>query len=307
MTEMTDAKLSFPQLVDATMIREFRSCPKKFSLSFMHNLTIGESTHLVAGKAFATGLEVARQSYYDEKNAWDKAQFDGYNALIEAYGDHDPPDHGSASNKTLPRMTGALEYYFTQFPLPTDTLQPVIQHGKAAIEYTFAIPIPGTAHPVTGDPILYGGRFDLLGYIGDDPSTVFVVDEKTTSQLGASWSRQWDMRSQFTGYCWAAKQSGHNVAGALIRGVSILKTKYDHAQAVVYRPDYMIDQWLFQLKRDIIAMQRCWEEGYWDYNLDDTCSSYGGCLFTPLCSSVEPERWMSQYTERNWDPLHKGV
>ena len=58
---------------------------------------------------------------------------------------------------------------------------------------------------------------------------------KRQRQLGDSWARQWELRGQFTGYCWAAREAGIDVNGVLVRGVSILKTKYGSAQAITNR------------------------------------------------------------------------
>ena len=135
---------------------------------------------------------------------------------------------------------------------------------------------------------------------------VYIYDEKTTSQLGASWSKQWEMRSQFTGYCWAAKQFGIDAAGVIIRGVSILKTKYDTQQAITYRTPYEVDRWVDQTCRDIERMIVAWKQGHWDYNLDHACAEYGGCSLVPVCKSSSPEDWLGMYFQKRvWDPLLK--
>ena len=142
--------------------------------------------------------------------------------------------------------------------------------------------------------------------IADAYGGVYIYDEKTTSSLGQSWSKQWEMRSQFTGYCWAAQQYNLNPTGVVVRGVSILKTKYDTMEVISYRSPYEIDRWLGQVVRDIQRMIRCWEDGYWDYNLDHACSEYGGCAFTSVCKSSDPEAWLPTYfVKRVWDPLLK--
>jgi hypothetical protein len=198
-------------------------------------------------------------------------------------------------------MLGALEFYFEQYPLESDPFQPhEWSPGQRAIEFTFAVPLPFD-HPVTGEPLIYTGRSDMIAEMG---GALYIEDDKTASQLGASWSSQWDMRSQFTGYSWAARQSGLEIAGILIRGVSILKTKYDTQQAITYRPQWMIDRWLGQVLRDLTRMESMWEEDYFDYNLDESCNGYSGCLFRRVCLSQEPDVWLrADYQRRKWDPL----
>ncbi len=292
----------FPMAFDSTMIATFRSCPHKYWREyFQHWKRIEESPDLVAGKAFANGLEAARNAFFRDgiKDPTECIGL-GIQALLREWGTYEPPvDHV----KSLDRMCGALDEYFQHYGFATDHLQPLVQDGKPAVEFSFALPIPGTEHPTTGEPILYTGRFDMLGLFN---GALFVVDEKTTKQLGASWYKNWTLRSQFTGYCWAAKQYAYPVAGAIVRGISILKTKYGHAESIQYRPDWFIDQWLVQLRRDIKRMIACWEEGYWDLNLDNACTHYGGCVFQDVCSNPNPENVLKEYFQKRiWDPMER--
>ncbi len=125
------------------------------------------------------------------------------------------------------------------------------------------------------------------------------------SQLGPTWSAKWRLRAQLTGYYWAAKQFGYPVQGVIVRGICILKRDITHQMVIEQRPNWDLDRWLAQLIRDAKRMIRCWEEDYWDYNLDDTCNSYGGCPYTTLCTSPNPEQWeATHYTKSVWSPLH---
>lgn len=289
----------FPHTIDSTMLATFRSCPQKFFRQYVqHWKPKAESVHLVAGGAFAKGIEVARKAFFEEGASHLTAQSAGLKALIEHYGDFEcPPD----SAKSLHRTAGALEFYFEQYPFNQDGMDPVtFPDGRRGIEFSFAEPLP-FSHPVTGDPILYTGRSDMVANFAGG---VYVVDEKTTSSLGASWPRQWEMRAQFTGYLWALRQTGVEPAGAIVRGVSILKTKYDTMQAITYRSSYEIERWQEQTCRDLARMQRMWEEGWWDYALDHACAEYGGCSMTQVCKSSDPETWLPSYFEKRvWDPL----
>lgn len=291
----------FPQVVDASMLTAFRSCPQKaFRMYIEHWKPQGESVHLVAGKAFARGLEVSRRSFYEEGFSEEDSVARGVHGLLLAYGDFETPE-GSA--KGADRMAGALEFYFSHYPLPTDAAKPLtLASGRSAIEFSFAQPLP-YLHPVSGDPIIYAGRSDMICTFADG---VYIEDDKTASQLGASWSKQWDLRSQFTGYCWAAERAGIHVDGVLVRGVSILKTKYDTLQSITYRADWERERWLNQVMCDLRRMENCWQDDYWDFNLDHACSEYGGCPLTTVCKSENPATWLPMYFERKkWDPLSR--
>lgn len=293
----------FPTVIDSSLIAAFRSCPYKAKLEFFeHWKPKAPSVHLHAGGAFARGIEVARRSFYEQGKSPDASITDGCLALTEFYGNFDCP---ADSPKSSLRMMGALEYTLTvAFPLADDPAQPLtFPGGSRGIEFNFVEPLE-SAHPESVDPLLYCGRFDQIVHFSGQ---AFGEDDKTTSQLGASWSRQWDLRSQFTAYCWGAKQAKIHLEGFLVRGTSILKTKYDHAQAITYRPQWMVDQWYEQLiSRDLPLMKRMWEQDDWSMNLDHACTEYGGCVFRQVCLSRPSERiqWLeSGFERRRWDPV----
>lgn len=292
----------FPSVIDSSMIATFRACPRKWELEYLrHYKPRTESVHLHAGKAFARGLEVARETFWVHGKPPEVSIAHGVTALLEAYGSFECPED---SAKSATRMAGALEYYFFAFPLQDEAAPPAIlpASGRRAIEFSFLEPLESD-HPETGDPLMYSGRFDqICSYAGG----LFGEDDKTTSQLGASWPKQWDLRSQFTGYTWGAARGGLPLSGFLVRGVSILKSKYDHAQAITYRPQWMIDRWYKQVLHDLDRMKSMWLAGEFDYNLDHSCAEYGGCVFRKVCLSQEPEPWLKQdFERRRWDPVSR--
>lgn len=303
---------TFPEVIDNTIRSSFVVCPQQFLRAHCQGLRPKGATnvHLHAGGAFAKGLEVTRHAFYGPQHADSiQAEYFGRMALAKAYGDFECPEHNA--NKSLPTLERAFESYFMEYPLESDRIKPFqTANGEPAVEFTFAVSIPGTRHPVTGDPLLYAGRFDMLGLYNEQ---LFAVDEKTAGSLGDQWRRQWDLDSQFTGYCWAAQQYGYKVAGAIVRGVGLLKTKITHAEAIVYRPQWMIDRWLHQLIRDCKRMCNTWkafqtsnDEGEFDFAIDKrACDAYSGCSFKPLCSTPEPHNWLSNYEVDKWNPLEK--
>jgi len=293
----------FPEAVDSTLLAAFRACPQKaFRTYFQHWKLKTESVHLRAGKAFASGLEEARKGFYEQGRAKADAEAAGLSKLLEVYGDFEcPPD----SAKSAERTAGALEYYFAAYPLDEDQATPhIMPSGKRGIEFSFSEPL-SVKHPVTGNPLIYTGRADM---IVDFAGGLYVHDDKTTSSLGASWAKQWDMRSQFTAYTWAAKFGALKlpINGVLVRGVSILKTKYDTQQAVADRSDWEIERWLTQTCMDLERMKLQWEQMWWDYNLDHSCADYGGCPLLRVCKSPDPESWLvMDFEQRVWDPLSR--
>lgn len=299
--------IEFPEIIDSTMIASWKACEQKYLREYLQHYKSKEpSVHLHAGAAYAHGLEIARRSFYELSAEKARAEAEGLRALMTHYGDFSCPP---ASAKSLDRMIGALEFYFDRYPLDGDSAQPlVLANGRRAVEFSFAIPL-NFKHPVTGNPILYVGRCDMIvNFAGG----IYTLDDKTTSSLGASWSNQWTMRSQFMGYTWAARQAGIDAIGTIVRGVSILKTKYDTAQALVNFSPLLLERWESELYRFLGALQTKWEsirllgsaEVEFSFNLSESCTSYGGCPFVRVCSSPEPEAWLEMgFQKRIWNPL----
>ena len=289
----------FPTVIDSTLMAGFKSCPRKAELEFLqHWKPQNQSVHLHAGAAYASGIEAGRIAYYIEGKDEDTSVATAIAECLRSYGDFQCP---ADSAKSADRTAGALEYYFSQYRLGEDKAIPLsLPGGKSGIEFNFLEPL-GLTHPETGDPLLYSGRMDMMcAYEG----MKLGEDDKTASQLGASWPRQWDLRSQFTGYVWGAGRAGIKLDGFLVRGVSILKTKYDTLQAITYRPQWMIDRWYEQLLRDLKRMIQSWESGYFDYNLDHACAEYGGCPFRSVCQMRDSSSLLhQQFERRRWDPV----
>jgi len=292
----------FPEVIDSSILADFKACPWKCKLSYIDQWKPrGKNTHLHAGGAFARGLEVARRGFYEQGLSAEDCEALGVQALLQFYGDHVPPDYGSAANKTALRMAGALEYYFAQYPLNHQTAYPIIMPGGVrGIEFSFANPLP-INHPDTGQPLMYCGRADgIFQYSGGN----YIFDDKTASQLGATWAKQWKLRSQFSGYCWAAQQSGIKVDGVLVRGVSILKGGYGTLEDMSFRSEYLLRTWYEETLDWIDKMLHCYKTGRWQHTFDHACSDFGGCGFQDSCDMEDQVSWLERSHERkHWDPV----
>lgn len=296
---------AFPLFVDNSAISSFKKCPTDWYYSSLRAIApVGGNIHLHFGGAYAAGLEGGRKAFYDEGLSEEASVLRALDDATRFWGNFVPPE---GSPKTYDRLLLALIEYFSEYPMDRDIIKPHrLATGSSAVEFTFSIPLPNVRHPTTGDPLLYSGRFDMLA---ERESVLFVEDDKTASQLGTQWSRNWLLDSQFTGYCWAARAFGYPVAGAVIRGLSILKTGFGHAQSIVYRPDWQIERWLVSTEHTVRLMIEYWRQGFFPLTLDKhACNSYGGCGYSRLCESPNPEGWVDQYYEpRIWNPLAKGA
>lgn len=299
-------KPPFPTLIDSTIRKDIDACGMLANWAHVQHLRPkGRNVHLVFGSCYAKGLEIFRKSFYGEGLEFKECLAKSAKAVILEWGDFVPPESGSGSQKTLDACLDALLSYFIEWPPDTDAVKPHMIDGKPSVEWSFALPIPGLLHPETGEPILYAGRFDMLAQYGGG-SALFVEDDKTATSLGSHWQNQWKLASQMTGYVWAAKEYGFNIQGVIIRGAAILKRNITFAMTIEQRPQWMLDRWLIQLKRDVRKFILMWETNEYDYSIDTACSNYGGCKYLTLCTSEDPKPWIGQYyEEHHWDPLKR--
>jgi hypothetical protein len=321
--------MTFPNDIDNTMRQSFVVCPEQFRRAHIQHLGPQvPSVHLHFGGCMAKGLEVARRWYYSEPTGAASYIRMGQEAAVHEWADFDPP---GGSYKTLDTLAESIRYYFETWPLDADTTPPNIgADGKPEVEWWFRLPIPGVTHPDHGGPIYAVGRSDFIPNMG---GLLGIADDKSASSLGASWAKQWELDSQFSQYAWARREQGHAVEYILVRGISILKPKwteivdpagtetnkkgqpirreynraesFGHAQALVYRPQWMVDRWLAQLQRDVKRMVSAYVNDEWDFALHKgACEAYGGCTFRSLCTTQDPERWVPvNFVERVWNPL----
>lgn len=321
-----DSSIQLPLHFDSTMRSCFASCPQKFYLEFVRGFRPkGLSIDLHAGACFASALEVVYQEVHLKKATLADALITAHAAFLQQWGNFEIPEWKRTA-KTMDRMWEVVEDYFSAYSPLTDHVQPYFAaDGKPTFEYTFAIPLEPAGviqydddgsqlpdhpkyggfplHP-SGSPFLYCGRFDMLGNISGRP---VVRDEKTTgSSIGDRWAEQWDLRGQFLGYLWACKECGLDVNEVVVRGVGIQKTQIRQIEAVKSYSEHLIGKWKEQLRRDLWRVRRCWDEGYWDYNFADACTSYGSCVFTRVCQSATPESWLNEFEVKHWNPLNKN-
>jgi hypothetical protein len=292
----------FPIAIDNTMRRSFSLCERKFYWSHVLH-RVKPSIHLIAGAAVAAGNEAFRRSWYTGGD-WNTAFGAGLIAMhisyIEGLEEHQCPEPASDAPKGVIWLRQAFEGYWNEWHPDTETLHPMQTEDGPMVEWTFAVPIPGTSHPATKEPILYCGRVDVLA---EKDGCIWIIDDKTAGAIDSKYAMKWRIDSQPTGYWWAAQQCGYNVAGAWIRAVSPLARSVRTANIPITRNPYQIQQWLRQIREDIGRMKWCWLNNRWGFELGDACGTYGGCEYIPVCESSQPEAWLQDFTLRHWNPL----
>lgn len=282
------------------MVTAAKACQEKFRNEYVLRLApLAVSPDLHGGGAIAHGLEHFRRAYYGGKLSFDESHDLMTRAFIRFWGDYEPP---AKHKKTFINMYCALDSYLKKYPPDMDRIQPYMTASGPAVEYTFAVPL-SILHPDTNLPIIYAGRFDM---IGEYAKGLWIVDEKTTGGFGQNWSAQWAMRSQFLGYTWACRLYDYpELQGAIVRGIAILVGEFRFQEAIVPLPQWQVERWYENMLRTVQSMVDAYTSGVWNMDYADACNSYGGCNYNMLCTSPNPEQWYSEFTERLWNPLAK--
>ena len=313
--------MQFPAVLDATMFKSYKRCPRQFFHAHVEGKRLGgedESVHLLAGRAFAKGLEAARGWFYSKSNdttdSFHAIEM-GLQALIDCYGPDRP-----AEAKNLSRLEEAFRAYFVRWPLSIDSgIVPELD----GVESSFTFPIPGLAHPDTGEPMLYAGRRDMVGIDKDNVNpfdecaeSLWMVDEKTGGYIKEGWQYAYELDWQFLGYMYHERFIlKRPVEGVVIRKINLVRkvfdAKGDLAQARITFSDEVLKDWYHQMTETALEIEATYRlrrtNGNFHPNtfpqvFGDACNAFGrGCDFKPLCRHTTPP----QYKIHRWDP--RGV
>src|SRR5262245_15320899 len=136
--------ISFPPQIDSSTLSTWRSCRKKFFWSSISSLyPLGKSVHLIAGGAFAAGMEAARRLAFggtrNNKTSHHDLLEAAFPAFAREWGDYIPPEE---SSKSFHNVFQALSEYLSLYPPQEDVIQPLIRPtGEPTVEFTFTIPL----------------------------------------------------------------------------------------------------------------------------------------------------------------------
>lgn len=292
--------------IDNYALTMFQSCPAKFDLRILQHWTSRrKSAPLGFGGAFHAGLAAwyrtnSRVEMLKALNgSWpDGMPVDDYRTLqkavdtLQAYVKHYPAE-------TFQVVPGMVEVSFT---LPTDMYLSCFDCGAKLGAWNGKDTLCGhCGRPL--ELIEYGGIFDLLVEFS---GSVYVVDHKTTSQLGANFFDQFRPNNQITGYTWASRLlSGMRVGGALINAIGVYKAsppKFD--RQITTRTDYEIVEWLESLRRTCEQIQECKRQGIWHMQTVN-CTMYGKCEYHQVHVLPHPTQRLAildqEYMREEWD------
>ena len=306
--------------VDNTMLSAFERCPLYYRERHILDWTSrGTSGALGAGGAIHEGLKVWYQNMKDAGGAA-TGLVGAVNAIRESW----PEDMPTNDFRTLERAQRMMIEYIRTYPSESFRILQVeipfkFELGRVILwckncnfENTpyGALGIPRFGCSYCGkdlEQIEYGGIFDTLTEFGVGRTVNYILEHKTTSQLGPTYFRQWQIHNQLVGYCWGAEQVSGKLVGGVNMNVLCMTTggnfKFDRQMIPVYPSQ--IEEWkndVAQACNDIAHAQRT---GHWRKRTDNCVMKYGACQFLSVHMLADPEdrqrRLETDYIKSEWN------
>lgn len=280
--------------LDNYSLSNFQQCPSKFQLRIEDGWT---SRGRSAALAFGISMHAGLAEWY---KGLGRAQ--AITAITTQWDISTPID----DYRTMEKCISVFDAYARRYPFEAWTMMKD-PSGQPFVECAFSLDT-GLVTDL-GTPIIYGGVFDgLVDYGGQ----IYVIDHKTTSQMGDYFFEQFKPNNQMCGYVWAARQlSQQKVTGVLINGICVLKVsapKFDRQVKAFYDAD--IEEWLRDLQAVASQIEYHRKRGYFPRHTT-ACTLYGKCEFHSLhllSTARERENLLDiDYVREPWDFERRGL
>lgn len=308
--------------IDNSVMDEWNECPEQFKNRFLLNrvgafekpaLNFGSGIH-IALAAIERGLPL------------DQALL-----VMACHFEHNPQpetDHRSAGHaeETIRRYVKNHEVDKWEV-LQTDK-GPFVEFPFAYRLFDYDWPLNGAiAHGYT--PIFFCGKIDLAIRRPMDGSK-WVVDHKTTFQLGKMLTYEMKATPQMKGYCWAFKRAfGELPAGYIVDAIRssvptqklMDEVRFSEDTSKLdkwwgeqfYREAFYVDQGqIDEWERNTIALveEMLWHysRGYFPLRRKWCCNKYGRCQYYDVCDLPVAQRPLALssnlFIDDTWTPLN---
>lgn len=287
--------------VDNFSLTIHQACPAKYLLRIKENWQARfRGGALNFGAAFHAGLDAWYKHMHLSKQ--ERLQL-ALAAIQQMWGDDVPPD----DHRTLQLCVNTFIAYVKQYP--SESFSVIGAPDSPMAEVSFTLPLVDPKDPdkqlttYDGEPIEYGGIFDTLVEFGP---MVYILEHKTTSQLGPYYFNQFKPNNQVTGYVWAASLlSGKRVGGAIINAICVTRTgKMSFARQVTTRSEEEVSRWTRDVQATCNEIKRHEAAGHWPYRTT-SCTQYGLCEFHSVHVIADEETQQKKleqdYVKRPWN------
>jgi hypothetical protein len=263
--------------LDNFALEQFETCPRKYFLRVVKGYVPRTTNAAIAfGVQFHEGLA----AWYRSGSPKEALQ-----AIAEKWTHDVPPD----DHRTLNRCLETFAAYVREYP--REAFRVVGAPSAPLVEVGFTLD--------TGLGFSYGGIMDAVIARGDE---VFVMDHKTTSQLGEQYFQQYKPNNQISGYVWGATcLTGKTVNGALINAIGVLKSENKFRRGFITRSPQDINDWLCDVAEVVEDIRRAFTMGFWRKRTTGCVTRYGRCMYHDVCALADGktrERYLDQEFEK---------
>ena len=320
LTRMESKQDEYILALDNSSLEKFNTCERSGEYYLVKRRYTPGSTALRFGGALHEALE----AYYTGKGS------EGPERIAKYYADN-PVAYDDW--RTLDLCIQAYQRYQVQYPLSNEPFTIPEIDGRLAVELPFRVPygfieVDDTfkfpAHQLVEDEesdehlyvkkihFMWQGKIDMV--VVDPNGVWWVLDHKTTSIAGQTFSTQFQLSQQMFGYVNASQMFlGHPIRGLFLNGiVTRIPTKtgkgfdyirerfpYDEEQLIEHRSDisHIVDGFI-----------RCLTEGYFPRKTAWCVGKYGTCPYHKVCTiGNDKDRNLvlqsELYNPVTWSPL----
>ena len=277
--------------ISYSRLNYYQTCPRLYYWRFVRNLIPTKTPlPLIVGKAVHAGLA---SHYAKEGNPLEHA----HESFVEA-------------KEEVAWLKEEMEGLATQEKYVDYILEQYIQHWADEPWTMLAPEVEG--HIELGEHLFFFRLDGLISWKGRP----WLLEHKTTSQLGPSFFNRFRNDGQITGYCYGAwKKLGHRPVGALIN--AIRKTRnlegVEFARDVVMRSERQLEDYMIQVALQCADIERIVKEEAYEggdlrawYMHTGSCNNWNRqCDFTELCYSFKPGL-LELFRQRPEDYVDKG-
>lgn len=289
---------------DYTSMSTFQSCPKKYYWRMIRHLTpVTVAPALEFGKAIHLALEI----YYIFKNMGytvESAMDNAIRAFYEVYEDREGEDRRTLANGEK-LLRGYAEVYANE------------PFKVVGTEVGFAVPIDYKNSEGENKSFILVGRIDaLVNWNGP----LYVLETKSTAQLGYGYFNQFEMNQQMDGYLWGAMLStGEKVQGVIINTLEVWKdvkrvsekTKKleDHyARDPQTRSDFELEEYKNDMGMQVENILDAEKRNRFPRNKQNCYTYNSRCPYWNLCKYGEDAKTIARdFVESKWEPYKQEV
>lgn len=307
--------------IDNTALKLFQACPLKFKTRMVDHWTSRyKSGALGYGGAVHEGLKAWYQGALDGLTLLQRVEA-AEHAIEVSWPSEHPVDDYRTKSKAMELMAKYIQEYtqesfqilMVEVPFSYEigryiTYCPECQHDNniwaSATEVRSSCIVCGQ----NLEPIEYGGIFDtLVQYGAGSMSTIYILEHKTTSQLGGLYFRQYDLDNQISGYTFGAQgATGKLVGGAIVNALCTTSSgKISFKREIIGRTSADIERWRDDVAATCNEIKRCERNGHWRITSDHCMNKYGLCEYQSVHVLSNPDeqrrRLEVDYIKEPWD------